>query len=91
MTIQLSFGSQTQTWRTRLCLAVVSVAALMWPSLAALALPPLPDAFINDEVLMFAVFDLAQATPSAIDAPGPGVLEHIPEFGDAIAKLTATV
>ncbi len=89
MTIQLSFGSQTQTWRTRLCLAVVSVAALMWPSLAALALPPLPDDFINDEVLMFAVFDLAQATPSAIDATGRGVIEHIPEFGDAIAKLRA--
>jgi len=89
MTIQLSFGSQTQTLRARLSFAVVTLAALLWPSLAARALPPLPDDFINDEVIMLAVLDLAQATPSAIDATGRGVIERIPEFGDAIADLRA--
>ncbi len=68
-------------------LALIVLIALWVPLRQAIALPPLPDDFINDDAIVFAVFDLAQATPSAIDATGRGVIEFIPEFGEQIAKL----
>ncbi len=54
---------------------------------AAQAAPPLPDDFINDEVVVIAVFDLAQVNPGTIDATGRGVVEHVPEFGEIIGKV----
>lgn len=87
MTIQLARGSAALTLRTRFLLTVTAVAALACSRMATLALPPLPDDFINDDAIMFAVFDLAQATPSAIDATGRGVIEFIPEFGEQIATI----
>jgi len=64
-------------------------AAVAVPFTVAQAAPPLPDDFINDEVMMIAVFDLAQVNPGAIDATGRGVIEHIPEFGEMIGKVRA--
>lgn len=81
-------SSSMQNTLTRKSIGLlVAIIALLCPRCLAFALPPLPDDFINDDVIMMAVFDLAQATPSAIDATGRGVLEFIPEFGDAIAGL----
>lgn len=87
MTIHLSFASKALTRRARACLSLVSVVTVMCSSLVALAIPPLPDDFINDDLVMLAVIDLAQATPSAIDATGRSIIEHLPEFGDMIARL----
>lgn len=53
----------------------------------ARALPPLPDDFINDETRILVCVDLAQATPSTIDATGRGVLENLPEFGEIYEAL----
>lgn len=66
---------------------VLGLVAVSLLAARSRALPPLPDDFINDDLIVLAVFDLAQATPSAIDATGRGIIEHIPEFGDIFARL----
>lgn len=63
--------------------AVVLLGARSW------AVPPLPDDFINDEVVFVAVFDLAQVNPGAVDATGRGVIEHVPQIGEHLGRLRA--
>ncbi|MCC6907719.1 MAG: hypothetical protein IT430_07250 [Phycisphaerales bacterium] len=67
--------------------AFLAVTAVGLPARVALALPPLPDDFVNDETMVLVVVDLVQATPAAIDATGRGIIENIPELGEQIAKL----
>lgn len=66
---------------------IAAAATTLCLHAAAPALPPLPDDFINDEVVFLGAFDLVLATPGAVDATGRGVIEHLPEFGDVIARI----
>lgn len=87
MTNPSPFGSAAL--RSRAARVVLILIAALFTGAAAVALPPLPDDFVNDETMLIGVIDLAQATPSAIDATGRGVLEHIPELGEYITNVRA--